>query len=735
MKKDKKIFHRVDADEKLRGKALFVDDIYMPDMLYGRIVRSPITRGILNKISIPEQYKKKDLVFVTYKDIPGKNCVSSVESDLPILTEREIRYKGQAIALIAHKDREFLEDVLASLELSIERLPACTDMVDSLNKKEILVNKDNIFRRLRIKKGNADKFLKESYFKSERIYRTPHQEHLYLETQGMIGYMENGVLNIKGSMQCPFYVVEALELGLGISRKRISVQPTTTGGAFGGKEDFPSLLALHAALLTMKAGKPVKMILERGEDIAFTTKRHPSLIKQELGFYKEGKLVAARVKVILDAGAYETLSKVVLSRSILHAMGVYECDNVVIDGELVCTNTPPSGAFRGFGAPQSMFAIESHIDEISSKLKMNPVDIRRINIIKPQSILCTGQNIGNECILPEMLNDALKETRYITKYEKNNIFNSKNREMKKGIGISLFMHGNGFTGNGERILSSRAGLTLKANGSIELLFSNIDMGQGCNTVMIQIASKALQIPPENIYVGKIDTLSTPDSGPTVASRTTLIIGDLIYKASKKLKRILQKSSPREDDFNKKAGKYISEHGELTIIEDYRHPEELSFDDETYQGEAYRSYSLGCNIAEIEVQLDTFQIDIRKFHAYYDIGTVINKPLSEGQIRGGIMQGIGYAMYENLIFENGVVRNNSMTDYIVPTAMDMPQINVKFMKNKSNYGPYGAKGLGELPMNGPPAAINNALRQALGIDFHSIPFLPERILEVWMKKNE
>ncbi len=730
---------RSDANEKLTGSAKYIDDINIEGQIYAKVARARFSRGRILSITPPSNHVERGFTFLTAKDLKGRNLVSSVRSDLPIIASDEVRYYGQAVALIAHEDKDILEQGLEEVLIKHEPLPAIVDLSTSMNREIIALEPDNVFKTIRIRRGDPEKAFDNAFLVSEREYKTPHQEHMYIEPQGVIAYLDgDGVLIVKGSMQCPFYVNNALLEALELPQDRVSVQPTVTGGGFGGKEDYCSLIALQASHLTIASGRPVKLILDRRDDISFTTKRHPSIVKQKLGFSQDGKLIAAYIQVFLDAGAYETLSYVVLSRAVLHASGPYDCENVWIEGAICMTNTPPTGAFRGFGAPQVQFAVESHMDEVAIKLKMSPDDIRRKNIIKPNGVLPSGQVLHEDCAITDVLEQGLKDTDFSTKRVEYNGFNKENNDKKRGIGLSVFFHGSGFTGIGERYLASRAGLRLYKNGNIDLLYSSVDMGQGCNTVLPQIVAETLSIPVEMIRVAHIDTRLTPNSGPTVASRTTMIIGGLLKQAAERLKLEIKAAVNSEyrsvEEFREHVNQLLNERDFIQIIEDYQHPEELQFDERSYTGSAYRSYSWGCNIAEIEVSLDTYQVDVLRFYAIYDTGKVVNPSLIEGQARGGIVQGLGFALLENPVFEEGRILNNSFTDLLVYTSCDLPRIDVRFHETPIKYGPYGAQGFGELPLSGPPAAVNNALKQALGISFNALPILPELIYKAMGKRN-
>src|SRR3954469_4447818 len=373
---------RKDGIGKATGQALYADDIVFPGMLHGRTIRSTIARGRLDSVRVLGD--KAGLTVVDYRDVPGRNVCYLIEQDQPFLVERDILHNAEPILLLAHEDRERLNSV--EVEVEYERMEPLFDPEKS----------DAVFKQIDIVKGDVDTAMQAADFVIEGTYRTGLQEHVYIEPNGVIAVPEKGGVAVYGSMQCPFYVIKALRAMLGESM-HIRVVQTETGGGFGGKEEYPSMLAGHACLLALKSGKPVKIIYDRVEDMIATTKRHPSIVRHRTGVMKDGRIVAMDVDVLLDGGAYVTLSPVVLSRGTIHAAGPYRCDHTHIRGRAVMTNTPPNGAFRGFGAPQTEFAVEVQMERIAEALGMDPVELRRLNALKPGDTTATGQTLRDDC--------------------------------------------------------------------------------------------------------------------------------------------------------------------------------------------------------------------------------------------------------------------------------------------------------------------------------------------------
>jgi CO/xanthine dehydrogenase Mo-binding subunit len=523
----------------------------------------------------------------------------------------------------------------------------------------------------------------------------------------------------------------------GLKSDQIRVIQTETGGGFGGKEEYPNLIAGHAALLSWKAGgRPVKMIYDRREDLWATTKRHPSKTRIKAGFLRNGILIAIEVDFLLDGGAYPTLSSVVLSRGILHSFGPYRCDHTRLRARCVMTNSVPYGAMRGFGAPQSIFALETHLNRAAHELGIDPADLRRRNFLRKGDRMPTGQVVQDDLDLEMLMNAALTRADYHRKQREFGRMNLKDGRRRRGIGLSCFFHGSGFTGSGEVFLASRLSVRLSAAGGIEVLSSNVEFGQGTRTVFAQIAAEACGIPPEWIDIHPPDTAVVPDSGPTVASRTTMIVGGLLERAAHRLCDTLRAEGylpgkHRPDEFRSAALRRQGERGMLTITEQYRPPPEIHWDEAKFRGDAYSGYSWSCDVAEVEVDVVDYSARVVGFTSAVECGRVINPVLARGQIEGGIVQAIGYALYENVVLKHGVIANCQYTNYIIPTTADTPDIRVEFVKfSPVNHGSDQAKGIGELPMDGPAPAIASAVAYALGGRFvNEIPLLPERIMRI------
>ena len=687
---------RKEGIPKVTGAARYVDDLVLPGMIHGRTIRSSIPRGEIAAVHL--DFDTQGFTVVDSRDVPGRNVVALIEDDQPCLAAREIRHAAEPILLLAHADRERLLAAEVRVDYR-ERVP-----LYDFERSPVT------FKTLAIDKGDPARGFADADLVVEGEYRAGHQEQLYIETNGMVAVPADGGVTVYGSMQCPYYVHKALRVLLGLPEHRIRVVQMETGGGFGGKEEYPSMIAGHAALLALKSGRPVKLVYDRLEDMLATTKRHPAVVRHRTGVTRDGRITAMDIDVVLDGGAYVTLSPVVLSRGLLHATGPYRCDHVRIRGRVAMTHTPPNGAFRGFGAPQTQFAAEVHMDRIADALGLDPVALRDRNALRPGDTTATGQTLGRDCSTRRVLREAAARSGFAR-------LRRKYRGTCRGIGLSLFFHGSGFTGSGEVHLASKASLELTETG-VRILVASTEIGQGTRTMHAQIVADALGLPYEAVEVADADTGRVPDSGPTVASRTCMVVGGLLERCAVEMRARLGRLTPRQ---------YLKRRGPLVVTKQYEPPPGIAWDDEAYRGDAYATYAYGCNVVEVELDPDTGQVQPRRVTAVAEIGRAIHPVLAKGQIEGGTSQGLGYGLLEEVVMRDGRMANAQLTNYLIPTTLDTPEIDVVILENPYAYGPSGAKGLGELPIDGPAPAVVNAIR-SLGVDVRAIPATPERVLE-------
>ena len=523
---------RKEGVPKLTGQARYIDDISLPGMIFGATVRSTIARGAIETIEFGGNIAWHEFTIVTAKDIPGRNVVPLIMDDQPCLADGVVNHPEEPILLLAHPDRHSLAAAVAAVKICYKPSPSIHSIEESERREQIIWGKDNIFKSFLMEKGNVDQAWKDAAWIVEGEYRTGAQEQLYIEPNGVIAQAgDTGGLTVWGSMQCPFYMHKALVAITGLAADSVRVIQAETGGAFGGKEEYPSMIAGHAALLAIKSGRPVKLIYDRTEDMAATTKRHPSRTRHRTAVSADGKLLAAEIEFVTDGGAYATLSSTVLSRGTIHAGGPYYWPNIRVRAKAYATNTPPHGAFRGFGAPQSLFALERHMDHVAQTIGLPPDEFRRRNLLHQGMTTATNQVIHDPIVLDQMLERALKLTDYHAKIERFAAHNATSTQ-KKGIGMAAFLHGAGFTGVG-RTLPERAG-GCGSNGSRWRARTGLEYrvrSGNQHHPLPDCLRNALGLEYDDVSMAPVDTSTSPNSGPTVASRTAMIIGKIVQTAA------------------------------------------------------------------------------------------------------------------------------------------------------------------------------------------------------------
>lgn len=681
-----------DAPEKIAGTARYVDDILLPGALYAKTFRSPVAHGEIVSLTLPPL--PEGCFTVGWKDVPGKNAVHMIGDETPVFAEKILRYVGEPLLLVLGPDVGTVLDLWKRIRLEVKELePVFEDKVAG--------------SWHHYAKGDPDRAFSEAVRVFEAEYRTGLQEQAYLEPQGMIGYPEGDKITLIGSIQCPYYVKNAVVQALGCAPDKVRVIQPAVGGAFGGKEEFPSILGCQVAVAVRKTNRPVRLIYERGEDVEFTTKRHPAKIRLRAALGKDGKISAIASDIRLDGGAYMGLSDVVLSRSMIATTGAYAIPNVSCSGEVYLTNTVPTGAFRGFGAPQIFFAVEMFMNHVAKDLGEDPVAFRMRHLAKQGDQTATSGTFRDPIPLPRLIETVKKASGYEAKsaaFAKEDSF--------RGIGLSMFFHGCGFTGSGEStIIKGEVKLKKNADDTVDLLCAAVDMGQGPKTVLPKIAAAALGIPLERVRFPYPDTDVISDSGPTVASRTTMVVGGLVEKAARRLKALWKDGE------------------EIVVRERYQAPEWIRWDDKAFRGDAYPAYAWGVNAIEVSVDPLTLQVKIEGAWTAYDVGKAMDERILQGQSEGGLAQGIAYGCLERMEIREGKVRQKNLTDYLIPTSCDTAPVSTEWFDNPFDLGPFGAKGAGELTLIGGAPAVAMAIENAIGRRIRRIPATPESLLEL------
>jgi CO/xanthine dehydrogenase Mo-binding subunit len=793
---------RTDGRAKVTGQTRYTDDLAFHG-LYGATVRAPVARGRIKSIRFGDGPDWREFVIVTARDIPrisrnihapdtshgttdeqdsglrDQNTVKLIAEDQPYLVRDEIRHKHEAVVLIAHPDKDIVRWAATKVVIEVEELPSVLDYRVEPEPGQIQYGADNVFKRYDLKKGAgedaatlADIFANAACV-VEGVYESGAQEQAYIEPQGMIAEVitddASGKLwpdkpfrvRIEGSMQCPYYVHTAMKHLLNLPDDAVQIVQAATGGGFGGKEDYPSVIAGHAVLLALKSRQPVKIIYDRVEDMQSTTKRHPCHTRLRTALDADGKLLALQADVRMDGGAYVTLSPVVLSRGTIHIGGPYEIPHVAVTSRCMLSNTAPNGAFRGFGAPQTIYAMERHLDVCAEQIGLDPAELRRRNLVRRGGTLATGQVIEEAIDLTGWMDEALAVIDYAQKRKDHETFNAEQEQrglpLRRGVGLATFMHGCGFTGSGEVNLASIVDVRASADGKVEVLTANTEIGQGAETIFAQVAAQAMGLELADIRVVQPDTAVVPNSGPTVASRTSMVVGHLVARACDDLVHQLETAGLLAHAQQNAAGERVSVQSEgrgqrwqpgdlrtaLTKAAErggvasrgraqYEPPPGVIWDDETYKGVAYGTYAWACYVADVELDTTTFEVKVRDFVALQEVGKVLHPVLATGQIVGGVVQALGWALLEEVVLDKqGGMANANLTTYVLPTMADVPPIRVLFKEQPYSYGPFGAKGIGELPMDGPAPAVANAVSMALGRQVQHIPCTPERLLAVAM----
>ena len=713
---------RPDGAAKVSGRAAFVDDLTVEGLWHGATLRSdrPRARFTLDTSGLTDP----EIVCLTAADVPGSNRIELIESDWPVLADGEVCHVGEAIALIAAPTRGAAHAALGALTVHYEDLPAELDL------DAALAGTARELAACAVEHGDLEAGFQASAHILEGTYETAHQEHAYIETQGMIALPQaDGSIEVVGSLQCPYYVHHALVALLGCEADGVRVRQAVTGGGFGGKEDYPDMIAAHAVLLARKAGRAVKIIYDRHEDMVATTRRHPSRVRHRTGVDAAGKLLAMDIDVLLDGGAYTTLSPVVLSRAVLHAGGPYACPNVRIRGRVLATHTATNGAFRGFGAPQTQFAAERQMDLVARTVGVDPLTIRERNAYRSGDVTPTGQVLGESVSALACLAEAERRTDFKARWkalEAEREDAADDGRARPGIGLSLCWHGVGFTGNGERRMDSPVIVRLASGGRLEVLASSTDIGQGTQTVLAQIAADAARVPMEVVEVLTPDTGLVPDSGPTVASRTVMVVGGILERAARNLAQRVRAHTP-ETSFAAAADAWLAERGPLQVVEQYE-DDGTVFDEETYRGDAYAVHGWGADVVEVTVDPDTLITRTEHATLVCDVGKAIHPLLCAGQVEGGSLQAFGWGHLEAARMEGGRLLNDTFSTYIIPTTLDAPRMETVLLEHPGGRGPQGAKGVGEIPMDGGAPALVAAIENAVGIAATRIPATPEVLFE-------
>ncbi len=740
---------RIDDLEKVLGKPIYTNDLLPRETLYARLVLSKQPHAILKGIGVARAISYPTVKAVlTYQDIPGENISSTIIPDRPLFAFEKVRSTGDIVAAVIAENERRAAEATELVDVQYEPLPAVFDPIEAMKPDAPKVHSEgNVIKHMKVRKGDVEKGFQDSDIIVENTFRTQFQDAVPLEAETALAIpRDNGKLLIIGSMQTPHHVQAAVARVLGRPLEDIEVIQAVTGGAFGPKSDEPPYdVSSIAALGAIKTGRPVLMSMTRKESMIAHTKRHPAIIHHKTGVKSNGRLVASEVQIVLDGGAYASLGVLVIVRATFHANGPYDIPNVKNDGYKVYTNNTYTGSFRGFGAPQAIFAAEAQMDEIARKLNMDPLDLRLMNMLRPGSRTSTGQLMDDSCGLPECVDAVVSASNY---REKRREYSQQSGKVRRGIGIAMLHHGNALGPEGNDY--AYVHLSVEKNGRVHLGTALTEYGTGAVSGLAQIAASVLGIPLDYFVLDRPDTLAHHETGATVASRVTAIGGNAARDAAMKLKeratavaaRLLGVSpsdvrivdglafvsgNPKRTVSWEEVVRAAYESGvELSVIGYYMAPQ-CVWDQETGLGSPYNQYTFGAAVAEVEVDVETGQYRVLNYYVAFDVGKAINPKNVIGQLYGGSVQGIGYAMMEELVHVNGKVVNPNLKDYYIPTSMDVPERMVPIIVEKpGSMGVYGAKIIAEPPIVLPAPAIRNAIMNAIGDGVNDLPITAEKV---------
>ncbi|MBA4421119.1 MAG: xanthine dehydrogenase [Anaerolinea sp.] len=753
-----KPLRKVDAMGKAVGATVYAGDFSMPQMLLGKVFRSKHSSAHITRLDVSKARALTGVACViTGFDVPNARLVSDMPgqtgqkqrtgSDVPVLASQQVRFYGEPIALVAAETQEILDKALSLIEIDYEPLPGVYDPQEAIKPgAPVVTPPDNIVARWKIRKGNLESGFEQADLIVENTFRLPYQEHAYLEPEAGVAWMdERNVITIRVSTQ----VIEhfrTIARAVGVPQNKIHIQGTMVGGGFGGKEDIT--LEIYLALLAKHTGRPVRMVYTREESFLAHSKRHPYVIKHRTGVKKNGLITASKVEMISDSGAYPYLSPYVLLYTTVMAPGPYRIDNVHVDALSVATNNPFTSAFRGFGGPQACFAYEQQMDDIARQLHLDPLEVRKVNYLRTGDCTATGQGIESAAWLEETATRAmaaLGEQR------------PDHGPVKIGQGFSSYFQSYG------RITwlhdTSQSWVGLELDSTVTVRAGVPDLGAGQANSLCQIAAEALGVPLERVTIYSTDSALTPLSGTSTATRQLYMSGNATLMAANTVRKVLLsraskyfeeeiealdiadgkafiKNDPSQTlDLVDLAKMCASEGIHLSNLALFKAPFTDPINPETGQGQVWPDFTFGSFAVEVAVDTETGEVTILKAAACHDIGRAINWASAEGQIIGGGMQGLGYSLMENMVVKEGVIQTPSLSEYLIPTSMDYPDIQAIILESGTGVGPYGAKGIGEPSLTPAAPAVASAIANAIGVSIHEIPITPEKVLAALDQSNK
>jgi len=762
-----KPLRRVDALGKAVGATVYAADFTMPNMLHVKVFRSSRPHARIVRLDVSEARALPGVACVlTGEDVEGAKLNTDLPgqtgramragSDAPVLALEAVRYVGEPIALVAAETVALAEEALGRIEIEYEDLPAVFDPEEAMVPgAPILFEPDNVVSRYTIRKGDLEAGMAEADLIVENTFRMPFVEHAYLEPDAGVAWVdEQGVINIRVATQ----VVEhfrSVARALGVPQNKVRVRGTMVGGAFGSKEDVT--VEIFLAFLARETGRPVKLVYTREEAFLATSKRHPFTITHRTGVKRDGRITASQIKMVADSGAYPYLTPYVLLYATGMATGPYRIDNVHVDSVAAATNQTFTSAFRGFGGPQAALGYEQQMDEIAKALDMDPLELRRVNYMKTGDATCTGQAVTSAVWSEECATRALHALG-------ERMPSTGTKRIGRGLANTFQSYG--------RITwfhdTSRAWVGVEQDGTAVIRCGVPDIGAGQSNSLCQIAAEILGVPLDRVTIYATDSAVTPLAGTSTATRQLYMSGNAVCLAANEVRRnlvglaasvfgvdqqqvdlgfgyafvsenlvghkdaepeaVLASENCRSMPLAELAKRCAAEGIELSELAQFNAPFTEGLDPETGQGDIWPDFTFGAVAVEVAVDTETGQIELLKCAACHDVGRAINPAAVEGQIAGGTVQGLGYALMEEFALENGQVKTPSFAEYLIPTSADYPATDVIVLESGTGVGPFGAKGIGEPALTPAAPAVANAVADALGVRIHELPFTPERVLK-------
>ncbi len=722
---------RIDAVAKVKGEAVYPGDIQMPGMAFMKILFANRPHAIIRHIDTTKAEALAGVLCVlTAKDVPN-NEYGLISPDQPVLCgpgsnkpfADRVRFVGDQVALVIAESEAVATKALSLIEVAYEDLPVVSDplVAMQLESPKLFPDRDsNIFCHYRIRKGNLEAGFNQADVIVEGVYQTPVQEHAYLQPEAGVSYIdEEGRVTVIVGGQWVHEDQEQIAHALSLPLEKVRVIYPAIGGAFGGREDMSVqiVLALAAYRLAQKGiYRPIKIIWSREESIIGHHKRHAYYIKTRWGATREGKITAAEVEVIADGGAYMYTSTKVLGNATLMCTGPYEIPNVSVDSYAVYTNNIPGGAFRGFGGPQGAFAAESQMNKLAEALGMDVVEIRERNILREGSLLSVGTPLPKGVSIDKVMEACALKAGWIrgaNGWERPVTSQSIEPSKKRGIGFAISFKNVGFSFGAPE--NCWATIELHGKEDIEeavLYHAGAEVGQGSHTAFLQMAAEALNLPIEKIRLVASDTAYTKNSGSVSASRMTFMAGNSIRGAAALA-----------------LAKWQNEERPAVATYQYIPPRTTPYDPETGKSEPNFSYGYTAEAVEVDVDIETGQIRVRNVICADDVGKAVNPQQVQGQIEGAIVQAAGYGILENFIQQDGIPLTKTLSTYLIPTVLDVPDhVESLILEYPDPIGPFGARGMGEMPYLPFVPALTAALHDATGHWIDQFPLTPEKVLE-------